>query len=326
MAKSTTNKEANGKGVQTKKVNVKGVASKDELNTRKNAVKIYGANNIFEHKPSYPTNPFSSKSEQNYTNLKNKAINTWNKGVDQQNEGVSKVSIGLNFKGSLNKAKSKVQDTYAEAYGKIVGAKDKNELNSKKTTTQRTKSNSSKHKNVTELYPNEPYVVAEQLYDNAENPAEVYEPGGVDNEYYQRLKNSVRKNTYGSNSTKSSSNNNKTTTKKSTRNKENWVETDDSVDGVTTKTSYGSRTIHQSGDKIYDSKYLTKDGITMTGIKGNQPTKGKNILNGSVSPYTKSEMTMPSDKSYNKAYKKTMSSKKTNSSSKTATGTSHRGK
>lgn len=87
---------------------------------------------------------------------------------------------------------------------------------------------------------------------------------------------------------------------------EKWVETDDSSDGVTTKTSYGSRTIHQNGDTIYDNKYYSKDNSVKTTKRGNQPTIGKNISKTSVSPYTKSDISVSA---YDNAYKKTMSKK-----------------
>lgn len=245
MARNKSNVENNGKGVQTREASLKGAPSHSELESKQNVVKYFGAKSAFPYKTAYATNPNSNSTKNKYYELKNKAVNTYNKGEDQKRKGVAEVSVGSILKGHASKAKSKVQDAYAEAYGKIVGAKNDNKYSNKNTTQ----------------------------------------------------------------TTKSSSSNNKTATKKSAKNNENWVETDDSVDGVTTKTSYGSRTIHQSGDKIYDNKYLKKEGITMTGIKGNQPTKGKNALNGSVSPYTKSEMKIPSDdKSYNEAYKKSMTS------------------
>lgn len=141
MAKTTSTKEAGGKGVQARKTSIKGIASKEELNTRKNAVKVYGADQLFEHKPSYATNPNSNSAKNTYYELKNKAISTWNKGVDQQNKGASKVSAGLTVKGSLNKAKSKVQDAYAEAYKKSMSSKTSSSSTKKKSS--KTKASSS---------------------------------------------------------------------------------------------------------------------------------------------------------------------------------------
>lgn len=142
MAKTTSTKEAGGKGVQARKTSIKGVASKEELDTRKNAVKVYGADKIFEHKPSYATNSNSNSTKNTYYELKNKAVSTWNKGVDQQNKGASKVSVGLTVKGSLNKAKSKAQDAYAEAYKKSMSNKTSSSSSTKKKSSK-TKASSS---------------------------------------------------------------------------------------------------------------------------------------------------------------------------------------
>lgn len=163
----------------------------------------------YSYKKKTAVNKNDSASKQNYTKNKNVATDLYNSSVDDSKKMTKSFghnmakSIGAQISSNAKKVASKAVDAYANAYAKAMNVSD--------SKTSSTKTKSSLRKNARELYPNEPDIIAEKLYKYANNPAEVYEPSGVDNDYYQTLKASLKTNPYASR--------NKTTSTSKTKNK-----------------------------------------------------------------------------------------------------------